>query len=92
MMDPLFTADLSKFSRQSLDPAMPFPVLPGIISRHAHECGDFFHCRLLLSQSANFFLPLLHGCVVFCLLDVGHTDGTPEQLEGFFPASCGVGQ
>jgi hypothetical protein len=30
---------------------------------------------LLLSQSANLFLDLLHGCVVFSLFDIGHTDG-----------------
>jgi len=41
MMGPLFTAEISKFSRQPLDPGMPCLVLPGIITRHAHECGLF---------------------------------------------------
>ena len=72
MMDPLFTAELSKFSRQPLDPAMPFPVLPGIISRHAHECGDFFRCRLLFAQSVDLLLDMLDCCLDFFPFDVRH--------------------
>jgi len=72
MMGPPFAAELGKFSRQSLDPAMPFPVPPGIISRHAHECGDFFRCPLLFAQSVDLLLDTLDCWLNFFPFDVRH--------------------
>ena len=74
-MGPLFTAQLSKFSRQPLDPVMPFPVPPGIIGRHARECGDFFLLMI-------FFHPfvLLHG-LLLQLLKLGLLFGSEHTVD-----------
>ena len=63
-MGPLFAAEVGKFFRQPPNLAMAFLVLPRILSRHAHECGNFFRCRLLFAQSPNLLLEPLN-----CSLD-----------------------
>jgi hypothetical protein len=51
-MGPLFTGELCKFSRQSLNLAMPFLVLPGIITTNAAILSAAVCCSLSLLISS----------------------------------------